>query len=230
MRRLLIQLAGVLVSIPVFGGVITTQTFNFSNDDGVVQATVTVTVLDNYHGDTSKQDWIYTINNLSFASMPGPIRPVAGLSAFGTNSGGFEDLIYKSVANVTGVYVPGNSRGLMGDISPGFCYQCDLGGGWALPDSRAAGVLPGQSATVDFSWLNVPGTVTTGVTTNAYLGMIDYYAGQVAGYLGGPVLIPRTSTVPEPATSSLAAFALCMFGSLRWWRQKRVRSRAGRTL
>jgi len=212
-RSLFVQLAGVLVSIPVYGGMITTQTFDFSNGNGVVQATVTVTVLDNYHGDTSKEDWIYTINNLSFTTTPAPNAPTAGLSAFGTPGGALATLTFYHVSDVTGVFVPGNNPPLMGDISPGFCYQCDLlGGGWAFND-----VLPGQSATVDYSWLNVTGALTSAITADAYLGVIsNYYFPSVEAFLSGDVLVPRSTLVPEPRTSGLIAFGLCIFASRRW--------------
>jgi hypothetical protein len=223
-------LLGLLVSIPVYGGVITTQTFDFSNQDGLVRATVTVTVLDNYRGDPAREDWIYTINNLSFTTTPAPNAPSIGLMAFGTAGGSFATLTFYHLSDVTGVHVPGNDPSLMGDISPGFCYQCDLfGGGWVLPDSRGLGVLPGQSATVDFSWLNVPGAVTTSVTASAYLGIINYYFGYVSSDLSGSVLVPRTTALLEPATFGLVAFALCLFGFWQWRRQH-PRTRATLTL
>lgn len=233
-RSLLARLAGVLISIPVYGGVISTQTFDFLNRSGVVQATVTVTVLDNYHGDPTKQDWIYTIDNLSYTTVPPPNYPVVGLQAFGTGYGAFQSLTYKHVSDVTGVSVTGNNPYLMGDISPGFCWQCDLsGGGWWLtyPAGFPAGlgVLPGQSATVDYSWLKVPGAVTTGIAADAFLGVVVPYAGGVSGALLGSTLVPRSTLAPEPVTSGLTGFALFMFGSVRW-RQKRVRTRARRTL
>lgn len=134
MRSLFAQFVGVLVSIPVFGGVITTQTFDSSNGNGVVQATVTVTVLDNYHGDTSLEDWIYTINNLSFTTIPAPNAPVVGLSAFG---GAFQGISMDHVSDFMGIFVFPNPL-LMGDISPNFCVQCDLFGGWTFPRLRSA--------------------------------------------------------------------------------------------
>src|SRR5579884_1970493 len=112
------QFVGVLVSIPVYGGVITTQTFDFG------QATATVTVLYNYHGDRSKEDWIYTINNLSFTTQLAFGAPFVGLSAFG---GAFQGISMDHVSDVTGIFVFPNPL-LMGDISPGFCVQCDLFG------------------------------------------------------------------------------------------------------
>jgi hypothetical protein len=91
--------------------------------------------------------------------------------------------------------------------------------------SLHSGVLPGQSATVDYSWLNVPGVVITGVTATAYLGVVDYSFGIVQGELKGSVLIPRTTT-PEPPTSGLGAFALCLFALCAWRRQQHRRIRA----
>jgi len=226
-RSLLAQFVGVLVSSPVFGGVITTQTFDFSNRSGVVQATVTVTVLDNYHGDTSKEDWIYTINNLRFTTMPAPNAPVVGLSAFRSDS--FAANTFWHVSDVTGVFDQSNNPLLMDDISPYFCTQCDLRGGWTLPDSRGLGVLPSQSATVDYSWLDVPGAVTTPITAKASLGIINYYLGYVSGDLSGSVLVPRSTLVPEPATFGLAAFAFCLFSICSWWRQKRLQTRSSPT-
>ena len=228
-RSVLTKLAGLLLSIPVFGGVITTQTFDFSDDrSGVVNATVTVTVLDNYHGDPTKQDWVYTINNLSFTSTY-PNGPILGLNLFSTIDGAFQNLTYKHVSDVTGVSVTGNNPLLMGDISPGFCWQCDLlGGGWYLPDSSGLGLLPGQSATVDFSWLKVPGAVTTGVAADAFVSVQNNHYTRFGEASGGSTLVPRTTLAPEPATAGVAAFALCMFGSLRWWRQKRLRTHARR--
>lgn len=230
-RSLLRQFAGVLISIPVFGGVITTQTFDFSDDlTGVVNATVTVTVLDNYHGDPTKQDWIYTINNLSFTSAT-PNGPILGLNVFSTAGGALASLTYQHVSDVTGVSVTGNNPFLMGDISPGFCWQCSLlGGGWQLPYSSGLGLLPGQSATVDFSWLKVPGAVTTGVVADAFVSVESNYYTRFGASSSGSTLVPRSTPAPEPVTSGLAAFALCMFGSLRWWRQKRLRTGAKRTL
>src|SRR5581483_302769 len=132
-RSLLAQFLGVLVSIPVYAGVITTQAFDFG------QATVTVTVLDNYHGDMSKEDWIYTITNLSFTTQTGPNRPFVGLSAFRADR--FETNSIACVGCHRRICVRQQYPLLMDDISPYFCTQCDLYGGWTLPDSRGLGVL-----------------------------------------------------------------------------------------
>ncbi len=187
---------------PAYAGVIATETSRFGGS--VTEAFVTVTVLDNYHGDPSKQDWIYTITNLSFlARLPPAYTKQVGFMLFGGEP--------FSVA-AEQIYTPpgGHGRFLLGDVSTTFCpQQCDGAGTFGL-DGGPNGLLPGYGISFDFSYLNVPGYVNLPVDEPVYLAYIDrYYQGVVAAVYGR-TLVPEATPVPEPRTAFLALLGLAI--------------------
>ena len=202
------KLIAFLVSVPVYGGVITTKTFDYKNQAGDVQAMVTVTVLDNYRGDPTRQDWIYNINNLSFTAQPGDIAfPVIGLGWFGGPT--FVNVMESTIASVVGHPVNGNQH-LIDNVSTSFCsLGCEFPGSFVLPSNSIDGMFPGQSASVEFSYLTIPNLFTiNSVPDDAFLGIIDRSIGVFMPALTGAPIIPEPTAVPEPETMLLAAAGL----------------------
>ena len=66
-------------------------------------------------------------------------------------------------------------------------------------------MFPGQSATVEFSYLTIPDLFSINlVPESVYLGIIDTSIGHFSPALTGVPLLPVASAVPEPATMLLA--------------------------
>jgi len=181
---------------------------NPTNPEQTWQVSVTSTLTDNFNGDFTRQEWRYSVANISY--VPNQIPPGAGsligsgitlffVPVFGTTplgTGPFQNYFEPSdwVARFSG-FVGDFTR-----VDPVL---------WRTGVSSAA-ILPGQSAEFGFS---IAGPIAisqarasvSAEQLSASPGPVDVISGSI------PVPVP----VPEPTSLSLAAAAILLAASIR---------------
>ncbi len=214
MNRFLVIMTSIAAcAAPLFSGVIASQTFGFGDSSGT-QATVTTTVLDNYHGDTSREDWIYTLTNLSYLrSYPLPL----GLMALGYLPTYYDE----TVSMLTGSYVPPDPYIIDNIAGPWpFCRAgCDMQGAWAT--TTTPGLVPGQSSTFEFSVYAPPGWSINVQTGSAFVSA--YLPTLAAGPfdpITGVMYVPSLTDSPEPGTWLLGLFGVGSILASSWFRRQ----------
>jgi hypothetical protein len=191
--------------------------WNTQPNPPIDQVAVSVTVYDSYQGDPQKEQWVYTLTNISFLEPPAPGAIPTGVQVF--------EVGFPVDAG------PGNGLPYpLGDISQssGWVFGCGPmcptpelpfpnGIGWVIPSNQNESLLPGQAATFSFT-LNAaaarpPGFPTGPNTIATFMGLAAQY--EPGGVFGpsGPVAAPGPPS-PEPVTGGLVGVGLIGLGLL----------------
>lgn len=197
-------------SAPLCASVLATGTFDFKESSGVVEATVTSTVLDNYRGDTNFEDFTYTVTNLSYSARlpPTPAYPAGqpiGLMQIG-------QFPYADARVAGFLQQPAYPNPYILDNISGpwyFCRgQCDHPYSWST--FMGPGLVAGQSTTFEFSVIAPPGWAISIKEQSAFMSGV-YYESDAGALLTGTIFVPHLAPVPEPGTMLSALSAIgCM--------------------
>jgi PEP-CTERM motif len=190
-------LLALIAVTPALGGLLSSNTYPYTNFTGTTQALLTVNVYDNFNGDTSRWLWTYDVQNLTFDPLQPNGSSAGGIKLF--NPG--EQLIYSPLPDQY-YYL----AYLVDNITPGYIQGCcsDFSGYWNI-----GGILAGQSFVFQFT--TPPSTI---ITKRGTLAGIDDFINGLTGSSNVP------GPIPEPGTILLAGVGLCL---LVWGRARQHR-------
>lgn len=181
-------LALCLVPAGSYAGTILSNTHHYDDVNGNANAiTIHVDVIDNFLGDPSLYQWVYTVTNNTFDPNP-PISN--GFS-------GFELDLPLNVPDLGNIMSPG----------PGWISNCCSGQPveWDIRNSAGTGILPGNMGV--FSFTSLPRLITSSdgwFHTWQFDGATDISPYSLTLNETGPevpnVLAPSIPPIPEPST------------------------------
>jgi hypothetical protein len=189
-------------------------------DYGVVrQIELNTTVFDNFQGDASKQEWRYTVQNISYYGLA-PSESGFGLIYFRVEMGASVGAPFPNFGyGVSDRYAPPGWRPNSPLISIG---------GLAWSTDRSNTLLPGETAVFGFTVSNLiagpgyePGPhsiVTGGAMVMAWVPNMEF---EMMDAIAGPADIPGPP-IPEPAAAYLVGVGLAMLAGSRAIRRERT--------
>ena len=204
-QRLCAALLALIAVTPAWGGLLSSNTYPYTNGGETTQALLTVNVYDNFNGDTSRWLWTYDVQNLTFDPFLTPTLGAGGIKLF--NPG--EQLSYSPLS-----YQYYWLAYLVDNITPGYVQGCCsfYSGYWKIGSlGGSPGILPGQSLVFQFT--TPPSTIITRPGTLA--GIDSDFINGLTGLSNVP------GPIPEPGTILLAGVGLCLLV----WGRARARRR-----